>query len=110
MDLFRGEIVGVDLNPKKGHEVGKVRPCIILSDDESNTILDTIIVVPLSTQLIDDMQPYRMRLQKKVNLKSDSDVLLNHIRTISKKRVTSKIDKITKDEYEKLIQNLCMNF
>ncbi len=110
MDLCRGEIVGVDLNPKKGHEVGKVRPCIILSDDESNTILDTIIVVPLSTQLLDDMEPYRMRLLKKKHLKGDSDVLLNHIRTISKKRVTSKIDKITKDEYEKLIQNLCMNF
>lgn len=110
MDLHRGDIVGINLNLKKGDEVGKIRPCIILSDDDSNSILDTIIVVPLSTQLLDDMLPFRMRLQKRGNLDKDSDVLLNHIRTISKKRVTSYIDKITEDEYCKTIQNLCGNF
>ncbi|MEA3227459.1 MAG: type II toxin-antitoxin system PemK/MazF family toxin [Campylobacterota bacterium] len=110
MDLLRGDIVGINLNPKKGDEVGKVRPCIILSDSDSNSVLDTIIVVPLSTQLLDDMLPFRMRLQKRGKLIKDSDILLNHIRTISKKRVTSYIDKITEDEYSNTIKNLCGNF
>ena len=110
MELHRRDIVGINLNPKKGDEVGKIRPCIILSDDDSNSVLDTIIVVPLSTQLLDDMLPFRMRLKKRGNLDKDSDILLNHIRTISKKRVTSYIDKITKDEYSQTIKNLCGNF
>jgi mRNA interferase MazF len=110
MELNRGDIVGINLNPKKGDEIGKIRPCIIISDDDENSILDTIIVLPLSTKLLDDMKPYRVRLSKRNNLKKDSDVLINHIRTISKKRVTSKIAKITNDEYKMIIQNLCENF
>ncbi len=110
MELNRGDIVGINLNPKKGDEVGKVRPCIIISDNDENKILDTIIVLPLSTKLIDDMLPYRIRLSKRDNLKKDSDILLNHIRTISKKRVASKIAKITQDEYKIIIENLCKNF
>jgi len=110
MDLNRCDIVGINLNPKKGDEIGKIRPCIVISDDDENKILDTIIVMPLSTQLIDDMLPYRLRLLKRDKLKKDSDILINHIRTISKKRVTSKIAKITNDEYRLIIQNLCENF
>ncbi len=110
MDLSRGNIVGINLNPKKGHEIGKVRPCIILSNSQENQVLDTIIVVPLSTSLLDDMLPYRLRLDRRDSLKSDSDILVNHVRTISKKRVTSNIGKITKDEYSVLIDNMCKNF
>lgn len=110
MDLSRGDIVGINLNPKKGDEVGKIRPCIIISDNEANQILDTIIVVPLSTQLIDDMLPFRLRLTKRDSLDKDSDILLNHIRTISNKRVTSFIGKITDNEYKLIITNLCKNF
>jgi len=110
MDLNRGDIVGINLNPKKGDEIGKIRPCIVISDDDENHILDTIIVIPLSTQLIDDMLPYRLRLVKRDKLEKDSDVLINHIRTISKKRVTSKISKITNEEYKLIISNLCKNF
>ena len=110
MDLNRGDIVGINLNPKKGDEIGKIRPCVIISNNDENSILDTIIVIPLSTKLIDDMLPYRLRLLKRDNLEKDSDILINHIRTISKKRVTSKISKITNDEYELIISNLCKNF
>ncbi len=110
MDLNRGDIVGINLNPKKGDEIGKIRPCVIISNNDENSILDTIIVIPLSTKLIDNMLPYRLRLLKRDNLEKDSDVLINHIRTISKKRVTSKISKITNDEYELIISNLCKNF
>jgi len=56
------------------------------------------------------MLPYRLRLSARDKLEKDSDILINHIRTISKKRVTSKIAKITDNEYKMIIQNLCENF
>ncbi len=110
MELCKGDIIGINLNPKQGDEIGKVRPCVIISNDDENHILDTIIVMPLSTQLIDDMLPYRLRLSKRDSLQKDSDILINHIRTISKKRVTSKIAKVSEDEYKFIIENLCLNF
>ena len=110
MVLNRGDIVTVNLNPKKGDEVGKVRPALIISDDDENTILDTVILLPLTTDLIDNMNPYRVRISKRENLKQDSDVLINHIRTLSKKRVGEKIASVNDSEYEIIVKNLCKNF
>jgi len=110
MVLSRGDIVGVNLYPIKGDEVGKTRPCVIISDNDSNAILNTIMVMPLSSHLIEDMLPYRMRLSKRGDLKKDSDILINHMRAISIKRVTSHITKVTQEEYELIISHLCKNF
>ena len=110
MDYKIGDIVTINLNPKKGDEVGKIRPAVIISGNEENEILDTIIVMPLSTSLIDDMKPFRLRLAKRDNLNQDSDVLINHIRAISKKRVGQKIASINENEYKEIIENLCKNF
>ena len=110
MDYKRGDIVTINFNPKKGDEVGKIRPVLIISGDEENQILDTIIVMPLSTQLIDRMEPFRIRLLKREGLKQDSDILINHIRTMSKKRVGTKIATVCEQEYQNIISNLCKNF
>ena len=110
MEYKRGDIVIVNLNPKKGDEVGKIRPAIIISGNEENEILDTVVLLPLSTDLIEDMYPYRIRILKRENLKKDSDVLVNQIRTLSKKRVDKKIGKISENEYNFIIEALCKNF
>jgi mRNA interferase MazF len=110
MELNRGDIVIVNLYPKKGDEVGKIRPAVIISGDDENSILDTVILLPLSTDLIDDMQPYRMRIKSRSDLKQDSDILINQIRTLSKIRIKEKIAKLTDDEYNLVIENLCKNF
>ncbi len=110
MVLSRGDIVIVNLYPKKGDEVGKIRPAIILSGDDENAILDTVIVAPLSTDLIDNMLPYRMKIPKREGLKNDSDILINQIRTLSKVRIKEKTATLTHDEYTLLIQALCKNF
>jgi mRNA interferase MazF len=109
MELNRGDIVIVNLYPKKGDE-GKIRPAVIVSGDDENAILDTVILMPLSTDLIDDMLPYRMRILKRDNLQQDSDILINQIRTLSKQRIGEKIAKLSDDEYELLIGSLCKNF
>jgi len=110
MELNRGDIVIVNLYPKKSNEVGKIRPAVIISGDEENSILDTVILMPLSTDLIEDMEPYRLRINARENLKEDSDVLINQIRALSKARIKEKIAKLTDDEYTQIIENLCKNF
>ena len=110
MDFKRGDIVTVNLNPQKGHEVAKIRLSVIISNDDENEILDTVILIPLSTDLIDDMEPYRMKITQRDNLKQDSDLLINQVRTLSKLRIKEKIATITDEEYQNIIQNLCKNF
>jgi len=110
MELNRGDIVVVNLYPKKGDEIGKIRPAVIISGDDENSILDTVILIPLSTDLIEDMFPYRMRINARDNLKEDSDILINQIRTLSKVRIREKIAKLTNEEYTQIIENLCKNF
>jgi len=107
MAYKRREIILVNLYPKKGTEIGKTRPAIILSDDIDNEELETMIVLPLSTQLIDDVSPYRVRLPARDGLDKDSDVLVNQIRTISKSRVIKRISQISMEEYETIKDSLC---
>ena len=110
MDYKRGDIVTVNLNPKKGHEVGKVRPAVIISGDDENSMLDTLILMPLSTDLIEDMDPYRLRITKRDKLNQDSDILINQIRTLSKQRIGEKIAQLNDCEYDLVIKSLCKNF
>ena len=105
-----GDIVVVNLNPEKGHEVGKIRPAVVISGEDENTMLDTIILMPLSTDLIEDMEPYRLRIVKRDRLEHDSDILINQIRSLSKERVGEKIAALTKCEYKLVIKSLCKNF
>ena len=110
MDFKRGDIIIVNLNPKKGDEVAKIRPAVIISNDDENKILDTVILMILSTDLIDNMEPYRMRISQRENLKEDSDLLINQVKTLSKLRIKEKIATVTDEEYKNIIQNLCKNF
>lgn len=110
MELNKGDIVIVNLYPKKGDEVGKIRPAVIISGDDENSILDTVILMPLSTDIIDNMEPYRVRIKKRDDLKEDSDILINQIRTLSKVRIKNKIAKISNEEFDLIIQALCKNF
>lgn len=110
MELYRGDIVIVNLYPKKGDEVGKIRPAVIVSGDDENAILDTVMVMPLSTDLINGLLPYRMRITARDGLKEDSDILINQIRALSKTRIKEKIAKLTSVEYDAVIANLCKNF
>jgi mRNA interferase MazF len=86
--MKRGEVYLAYLNPNKGKEVGKLRPVLILQTDFLNEINHpTIIVLPLSTKLIDDAYPLRYRIKKRDKLEKDSDVLCDQIRAISVERI-----------------------
>lgn len=99
MDYKRGDVVLVNFNPqKKGEEVGKIRPAIIISDSDLNAVLDLVSVVALTTNLIDDALPLRVRIQKKSFLKEDSDAMVEQLRSVSKSRVGEKITYLTDEE------------
>lgn len=61
-NMNRYELYWVDLNPTKGSEINKVRPCVIVSPNELNKHLKTVVVVPLTSQ-VRDYYPFRLKIQ-----------------------------------------------
>jgi mRNA interferase MazF len=107
MAWCRGDIVLVNFNPTKGQEMGKFRPAIILSEQQDNAILPTLMVIPLSTQLVDNAMPYRFRISAREYLKQDSDACINELRALAKERVQQKLGEISSDEYQQIVSGLC---
>ncbi|MCT7471373.1 type II toxin-antitoxin system PemK/MazF family toxin [Aliarcobacter cryaerophilus] len=101
MMVSRGEIWLANLNPtKKNNEIGKVRPVLIYQNDELNhNNYPTTIVIPLTTKLIDNAEPIRMRIKSKDKLKDDSDLVITHIRAKDNSRF---IEKLTILNYEQM--------
>ena len=91
MNIERYEIYFADLNPTIGSEIKKVRPVVIISQDEMNKYLGTVVVCPLTSKL--HLQ-WRTRLQIKCSDK-DAEIAVDQIRTISKQRLRKKIDKLS---------------
>ncbi|MEA2017907.1 MAG: type II toxin-antitoxin system PemK/MazF family toxin [Campylobacterota bacterium] len=86
----KGEIYLARLNPKKGSEVGKIRPVLIYQTNLLNDIEHpTTIILPISTYLIDDAYPLRYRINKRDDLEKDSDILCDQIRAIDNERIIS---------------------
>ena len=104
MIVSRGEIWLVNLNPtKKSNEMGKVRPVLVYQNDELNlSDYPTTIIIPLSTSLVDDAEPIRMRIEKRENLKEDSDLVITQIRAIDKERFIQKLGSLSSQELSKV--------
>ena len=102
--VSKGEIWIANLNPvKKNNEVGKIRPVLIFQTNDLNqSNYPTTIVIPLTTSLIDDAEPIRMRILKKDKLLKDSDLILTQIRSINNSRMIEKIAALTYEEYIKV--------
>jgi mRNA interferase MazF len=88
--LKHGTIWLANLNPQKGTEPGKTRPVLILQDQ---ALLDaghpSTIIIPLTTNLIEDAEPLRIRVKAREKLTRDSDLLIDQIRAIDNRRITS---------------------
>jgi mRNA interferase MazF len=83
-----GEIWLANLNPGRGSEPGKIRPVLIL---QNQALLDadhpSTLVVPLTTNLVDDAEPLRLRIAATNKLDKDSDLLLDQLRAIDNTRL-----------------------
>ena len=107
MGLSRGDIVLVNFNPAKCGEMAKLRPAIVLSDVDDNEILNTIIVIPLSTVIEKDALPYRFLITSREKLEKDCDACIYEIRALAKSRVKEKLSKLTDSEIETIQNSLC---
>ena len=85
MVINQYDIFWVELNPTIGHEIKKVRPCVILSPDEMNFNIDTIIIVPMTIK----SRSYPTRVKISFEKKSGW-IILDQIRTIDKIRLKEK--------------------
>jgi len=84
----RGSIYLAKLYPTKGHEPGKTRPVLVVQSDMLNEVgHTTIIIVPLTTQLIEDAYPLRYRIDKRQKLEKTSDLLCDQIRALDINRL-----------------------
>lgn len=84
----RGEVWLADLNPRRGTEAGKTRPVLIV---QAQALLDadhpSTLIVPLTTKLIDEAEPLRLRIPAAGSLKKDSDALIDQLRAIDNRRL-----------------------
>lgn len=115
MTALRSEIWLANLNPsKKANEVGKIRPVLIFQNDELNrSSYPTTVILPLTTALIDEAKPLRFRVNKRENLKKDSDVLIAHIRSIDNVRLIEKIASLSDEEMieiKELLDEILVNY
>jgi len=107
MVLNRGDICLINFNPAKGGEIGKLRPAIVISDSMDNEILNTIIVIPLSTVIEKDALPYRYLITKREKLEKNCDACIYEIRALSKVRVKEKLAVLNNQELEVIQDSLC---
>ena len=97
MELKQYEIVLVNLDPTIGSEMKKTRPCVIISPNEMNKYLQTIIVAPMTSS----SKHYPTRIEVKHN-KTKGWVVIDQIRTIDRKRVAKILGALTEKEIDKI--------
>ena len=86
--LSRGEVWLAGLDPRRGTEPGKTRPVLVV---QAQALLDAIhpstLVIPLTTSLIDDAEPLRIRVPASRGLRQASDLLVDQLRAIDNRRL-----------------------
>ena len=92
MKIERYGIYLADLDPTRGSEMKKTRPVVVVSMNEMNAALDTIVVCPLTTAL---HPRWRSRIQIRCAGKP-AEIAADQIRTISRARLIKKLDSLSK--------------
>jgi len=82
MDLKQYQIVLVNLDPTIGSEMKKTRPCVIISPDEMNKYLQTIVIAPMTSS----SKPYPTRVEVRHN-KTKGWIVLDQVRTVDRQRI-----------------------
>ena len=97
MEIKQYQIVLVNLDQTIGSEMKKTQPCVVISPDEMNKYLQTIVVAPMTS----NSKPYPTRVEVKHN-KTKGWVVLDQIRTIDRKRIVKTFNSLTEKEIAKV--------
>lgn len=102
MEIKQYELVVVNLDPTIGSEMKKTRPCAVISPNEMNKYLQTIVVAPLTSS----SKPYPTRVE--INQpKTKGWIVLDQIRTVDRTRIVKKLGNLTISETEN-VKNVIM--
>jgi mRNA interferase MazF len=104
--MNQGEIWLADLNPTKGSEQAGIRPVVIVSGNMLNEHLGIIIVIPLTTKVKNFKGNPVLTPNKSNGLKEESEMLVFHVRSVSKDRLTKKLGSISAEELNRAIKTL----
>ncbi len=91
MVVKRFDVYLVNLDPTVGHEIQKTRLCLVISPDEMNRYISTVIVAPMTTK----GRPYPTRVICRFQGK-EGQVVLDQIRTIDKSRLIRRLGRLSK--------------
>lgn len=92
MELKLGDVLLVNFEPVKGSEQGRIRPALVIQNNLLNKFSPLTIVAPITSKVYDKEYPTNVFISKEDSaLNQDSNVLLNQIRTIDKKRIIKKL-------------------
>nr|DAS00840.1 MAG TPA: PemK-like protein [Caudoviricetes sp.] len=103
MEIKQYKVVLVNLDPTLGSEVKKTRPCLVISPDEMNKHLNTIIIAPITSS----SKPYPTRIEIKGE-NTKGWVMIDQIRTIDKQRITKVFNSVSENEIME-IKNVIKN-
>jgi mRNA interferase MazF len=93
MELKQYDIILINLAPTIGSEMKKTRPCVIISPNEMNKYLQTIVIAPITSS----SKPYPTRVE--INLKKTKGwIVLDQIRSLDRQRITKIIEPIPAKE------------
>ncbi len=101
MEVNRFEVFLVNLDPTVGHEIKKTRPCLVISPNEMNHYISTVIIAPMTSK----GRNYPTRISCSFQGKS-GQIVLDQIRTVDKKRLVEKLGVISKSAQTKTINLL----
>lgn len=97
MEIIQYQIVLVNLDPTIGHEIKKTRPCVVISPNEMNQYLKTIVIAPMTTS----EKSYPSRVPVLHNGKKGM-IALDQIRSVDKLRVQKLLGHLSTSEIESL--------
>jgi mRNA interferase MazF len=103
--MKRFEVYLVNLDPTIGSEIKKTRPCVIVSPDEMNRHIATVIVAPMTTK----GKSYPTRIKCKFEGKT-GQVVLDQLRTVDKKRLVKRLGRIEKATRQEVLGKLAEMF
>jgi mRNA interferase MazF len=99
--VLRFEVHLISLDPTKGSEIRKTRPCLIISPDEMNKHIRTVIIAPMTSTV----KNYPTRITTTFQGKK-GQIVLDQIRTVDKSRLIKKLGSISSSAEEKVLSVL----
>ena len=97
----RGEVYLINLDPTIGSEIQKTRPCVIVSPDEMNKYIRTVIIAPMTTKI----RSYKSRIKVEFSDRQ-AQIMLDQLRTIDKQRLIKKLGNLSTEEIKKVLSLL----